>query len=244
MTDWRCPDCSWVNRDFADVCLSCGQDRPLGAETVAAAPLPEPSTWDVPAPAPTSMPGQTASMTMQFAPMPTQMAPNPATQAGATIVRPAEPFGFAGLPLGILGAVVAAILASAIWYAVVAFTQFQIGYVAVAVGWLVGTGAVLGARGRGSMWLAGVSIVVTVLALGVSEYLIAYHWTTADLGVSFSLLQPPDVVLDVILAVLQDDPLTLVFWAFAVGAAAVIPLRAMAPVPSSQSPIRDFSAGT
>src|SRR5687768_29010 len=157
MTDWRCPDCSWVNRDFADVCLSCGQDRPLGAETVEASPMADAAGWASVKPTPT----QLAPMPTQMAPMPTQMAPYPGSQTEAAILRPAEPFGVAGLPMGIVGAVVAAILASAIWYAVVALTSFQISYVAAAVGWLVGTGAVFAARGRGSVWLAGVSVVVT-----------------------------------------------------------------------------------
>ncbi len=213
MADWRCPQCSWVNRDFADACLSCGQERPLGAETVAAAPLPDPGRWDLQAPFAT--------------PMPTQMDPSPANETANVMAPPAEPYGITGLSTGIVGALIAAVLASAIWYAIVALSSFQIGYVAAAVGWLVGTGAVIGARGRGSIWLSAASVIITVLALGISEYLIAYHWATRDLGITFSLLQPPDVMLDIVLAVLQEDPATLLFWAFAVALAAYVPFKAI-----------------
>lgn len=30
MADWTCSDCNWVNRDFAERCLSCGQARQSG----------------------------------------------------------------------------------------------------------------------------------------------------------------------------------------------------------------------
>ena len=210
MTDWKCPQCKWVNRDFADICLSCGQDRPLGAEIVAAAPPPEPTTWDLQGPVATPMPTMANSSIAE-------------AERAAT---PGEPFGVTGFPTGVIGAVVAGVIASALWYAIVAFTSIQIGFVAIAVGWLVGTGAVLGARGRGSIWLSGVSVAVTVLALGVSEYLISYHWVTRDLGMSFSVLQPPDVILEIVIAVLQEDPLTLVFWGFAIVASALIPFKA------------------
>ena len=31
MTDWKCTNCGWVNRDFATLCVSCGQPRPEGS---------------------------------------------------------------------------------------------------------------------------------------------------------------------------------------------------------------------
>jgi hypothetical protein len=147
----------------------------------------------------------------------------------------ATPFGVIGLARGVVGAFAGAVIGSVIWYAIVAFSSFEIGYVAAAVGWLVGTGAVMGARGRGSIWLAGVSVIVTVLALGVSEYLIAYHWVTRDLGIQFDLVQAPNFLFDVVFGSLVADPLTLVFWAFAVVVAGYIPLKAMRPVPSDPS---------
>jgi len=217
MADWRCSDCGWQNREFSDLCVSCGLPRPAGAgqsDATSQSPLLPPLGV---APAPQPRPAEIDAL---------PMAPNVVQAQG-------QPFGILGLSRGIVFALAAAIVASAIWYAVVVFSSLQIGFVASAVGWLVGTAAVAGARGRGSVWLAGVSVVLTVLALGVSEYLIAYHVTTRDLGFSFSLVQAPDVILEVVLGVLQDDPVTLAFWAFAVAFAGYIPLRAIKPAASA-----------
>lgn len=213
MADWRCPNCGWQNREFSDLCVSCGLPRPTGADT-----------------------SDSTSQALERPPlgMPPTLASSPG-EADALGVGPnvaeaqSQPFGILGLSRGIVFAVAGAILASAIWYAVVTFSSLQIGFVASAVGWLIGTAAVVGARGRGSVWLAGVSVLLTVMALGVSEYLIAYHMTTRDLGISFSLVQPPDVILDVVLGVLQGDPVTLAFWAFAVALAAYVPMKAIRP---------------
>lgn len=219
MADWRCPDCGWTNREFSDLCVSCGLPRPTGAGTSG--------TTDASASTLHSPPLPPIGVPPAFEPGPGETAAFPVAPTAAD--AQGEPFGNLGLSRGIVFAVAAAIVASAIWYAVVAFSSLQIGFVASAVGWLVGTAAVVGARGRGSVWLAGVSVLLTVLALGVSEYLIAYHMTTRDLGVEFSLLQPPDVIFEIVLAVLQNDPVTLAFWAFAVALAGYIPLKAIRP---------------
>jgi hypothetical protein len=229
MADWSCPQCRWVNREFAEACLSCGTKRPGDAERAAATRAPDAGTWELQGP-----PAMPRSLPMT---MPMTGEASIAVQAPT---RAGEPFGILGLPGGIIGAVVAAVIGSAVWYAVVAFSSLQIGFVAAAVGWLVGTGAVLGARGRGSVWLSAVSVVVTVLALGISEYLIAYHVVTRDLGIDFNLLQPPDVIADIVIGILQDDPVTLVFWAFAIAAAAYIPFKAISAAARSQPPVPDY----
>jgi hypothetical protein len=132
-----------------------------------------------------------------------------------------------GLGRGILLAAVAAVIASAIWYAVVALSEYQIAFVAVAVGWVIGTAAVRGAGGRGSIPLAAVSAFLTLAALFVSEYLINYHYISQILG-PLELIQPPDIVFAIVVESLSADPTTLVFWALALGAAVWIPFKAIA----------------
>jgi hypothetical protein len=133
---------------------------------------------------------------------------------------------------------VAAVLATAIWYAVVVFTHFQVGIVAIAVGFLVGQGVVLGARGRSSIALVVASVVLTLAALVASEYLIVAHFVGQDLDVQLDMAQPPDVILGVVYESVVADPLTLAFWAIALFQAVAIPWRAMSapaarPVPAT-----------
>jgi hypothetical protein len=191
----------------------------------AVAGQPERRSWDLaPTPPTHSTPGSPELVTAEPLPnLPGQ--------------PPVAPFTTRGLVGGLAVAVVAAVLATAIWYAVVAFSSYQIGFVAVAVGWVIGTGAVLGARGRGSIWLSAISVLLTIISLGVSEYLIAYHFVTEEIGFDVGLIQPVDVMLSIILEVIVADPLTLVFWGFAVVAAAYVPFKQIRPEAEPSWPV-------
>jgi hypothetical protein len=130
---------------------------------------------------------------------------------------------------GLVGAAVGAVAASVLWYGVVAVTSMQIGLVAIVVGFVVGKAAVFGAGGRGSIPLVAVSAVFTLAALVVSEYLIVYHFIAQEFGTEglISVVQPVDFVVGVALESVQADPLTLLFWAFALFQAVAIPWAAM-----------------
>ena len=148
---------------------------------------------------------------------------------GAPPAHPAEPAGAMDLVGGLVGGAVAAVLATAVWYGVVAATQFQVGLVAVAVGWLVGQGVAYGAQRRFSIGLIPISVVLTVLALAISEYLIIVHFVSQEFGEAIPLIQPPDLIVEVITTSITSDPLTLVFWAIALFQAFVIPARLPRP---------------
>jgi len=200
--DWRCPRCTAENRADATSCYFCGADRP---ESAAPAP-----GGDI-----------------------TADALAGADVYGAPGAQPMSlPIGPGGLVGGVVVSLIAAALATAGWYLVVALSNYQIAFVAVAVGWLVGTGVVLGARGRLLWPLIGVAAAFTLISLAVSEYLIVYHFLTEyargelGLGNVLELIQPPDVMLEFVVASLEDDPLTLLFWAVAMVVAVVIPYRA------------------
>ena len=152
------------------------------------------------------------------------MAPMPASHAPETAWFRTDGFG-----RGLAFALIAAVLATAIWYAVVVVTSYQVGLVAALVGWLIGTGAVLGARRRGSLWLILASVGLTLVALSVSEYLIAYHIATSVLGLEFELIQDPFLIITLVVEIVASDPTSLVFWAFALGAAAWVPFKAINP---------------
>ena len=222
MNDWVCGNCKSINRGAANACYSCGGAR----ETVAAsAPI-------IP------MPGQTATVSSGdggvgvaalASPFDAAIAADGAAMTAAAATAPREPAGTTDIVGGFVGGLVAAALATAVWYGVVAATQYQIGLVAIAVGFIVGYGVLLGANRRGSVVLVPISVILTLLALVISEYLIVAHFVSQALaaeGQTINLVQPPDVVISVVIDSLQSDPLTLAFWAIALFQAFAIPSRA------------------
>ena len=221
VNDWVCGNCKSINRGAANACYSCG-----GAREVVAASAPV-----VP------MPGQPAALASgdggvgvaAFAsPLDAAMVSGGAAAAPAAEVAPKQPAGTTDIVGGFVGGLLAAVLATAVWYGVVAVTQYQIGL--VAVGFIVGYGVVLGASRRGSVVLVAVSVILTALALVISEYLIVAHFVGQELaaeGVTIELLQPPDFIVSVVMDSLQADPLTLAFWAIALFQAFAIPSRAI-----------------
>jgi hypothetical protein len=209
MSDWTCSDCRWVNRDHSTVCLSCGAGREEPGRGGVVAGRSEPDT---------------------------RFTPALATTGGGTVARPAnsaQPGGWAALLFrggfagGLAAGVIAAVLASAVWYAVVAFSDYQIGFVAILVGWLIGTAVVIGSRRRISLPLIAASGLLTLAALAVSEYLIVYHLVTQDLAIELELILPPEAIAEIVAESLSLEPMTLLFWVFALGAAVSIPFRVM-----------------
>ncbi|HSL75584.1 MAG TPA: hypothetical protein VK867_01475 [Candidatus Limnocylindrales bacterium] len=223
MSEWVCGNCKSINRGSAGSCYSCG-----GSRATVAAPDPtlvQPShIGDGPGFAALSTAGVGASAAVASAPA---MVPGFGDAVAVPAAPPAQPASMSDVLGGVLAGVVAAILATAIWYGVVAATHFQVGIVAIAVGFIVGQGVVFGARRHTSIVLVAVSVVLTLIALAVSEYLIVAHFVSQELGFAVDLVQPPDVFFGVISDSLGADPLTLVFWAIALFQAFVIPWRSI-----------------
>jgi hypothetical protein len=140
-----------------------------------------------------------------------------------------------GLARGLAYGAAAAVLAALIWYGVVVVTDSEFGIVAALLGWVVGTAAVIGSGRRGSMWLVGGSVLLTLAALVIAEYLIFYHIATQVLG-PFDLLQSPFDIIGIVIDLLTSDPISLLFWAFALYTAASVPYKAIRgePKPTTQ----------
>lgn len=228
MSDWVCGNCKSINRASAGACYSCGGSRAV----VAAVPPPLGNSMAAPSPTLAAADGGigvAALSTPLSAPL------DPAALADGKVeappqAAPRQPATAANVVGGFLGGLVAAVLATAVWYGVVATTEYQIGLVAIAVGFLVGYGVVLGSNRRGSVVLVPISVILTLLALVASEYLIVAHFVGqgfAAEGVTIEVLQPPDFIISVVTDSLQADPLTLAFWAIALFQAFAIPSRAM-----------------
>jgi hypothetical protein len=244
MADWKCPDCGWVNREFSERCLSCGHARDAAMEPVEPGTRPaDPGSWGTPWTAPSAQqavdhaPATARSWDVQSTPAP----PPDFIRAEAVPDLPPDPplswFSTKGLGGGALVAAGAALITTVIWYLVVAVSSYQIGFIATLVGWVIGTGAVIGARGRGSLWLSGIAAVLTIVSLGVSEYLINYHIATEMVGVQLDLLQPIDFMFSIVVESITADPVTLLFWAFAIGAAAYVPFKAIKPAVEPSAPV-------
>jgi hypothetical protein len=94
-----------------------------------------------------------------------------------------------------LGAAAAAALAAAIaggiaWALIVRSTDYEVGLVAWAIGWVAGTAAVAGGRGARGMPLQIAAVVAALLGILLGKYL-SYAWTLQDAaeeqGVSLGL---------------------------------------------------------
>jgi hypothetical protein len=214
VNDWVCLNCKSINKPSAASCYRCG-----GAREVVAASESNP-LGAVP-----SGGGAAAAGAMSMAGVgPVLIGDAPPAGRPAPSV-PATGSDLAG---GLLAGIVAAVVASALWYGVVVVTNYQVGIVAIAVGFIVGQGVVLGARRRGNVALVAISVVLTFLALAISEYLVVMHFFEQEFlvpGESLDRIQPIGLVVEIITESLKSDPLTLLFWGIALFQAFVIPAR-------------------
>lgn len=82
------------------------------------------------------------------------------------------------LPLGrgVMGGVVAAVVGAIIWYFFTTITGMQFGYVAIGLGWLIGTAVVWGAGKRRGQKLQLTSALCTLASILVAEYFIFSHF--------------------------------------------------------------------
>ena len=258
MADWVCGRCKSLNRERAVTCYSCGGARgaiPLQPNRLAqfgqGQPSLDPATDSQDATAVTAGAGVGVGVGAGAA----SMAGGPAMSAaeltgdGAGVgamalpanavpaTAPAPPAGPENLLGGLVGGAIGAVLATALWYGVVAITGWQVGLVAIAVGFIVGQAVVFGASGRGSVLLVPISVGLTFAALVTSEYLIANHFfqqaateVAADMGVSVAEvlgLVPSMNPVELVRLSIESEPITLLFWAIAGYEAFIIPMRAL-----------------
>jgi hypothetical protein len=125
---------------------------------------------------------------------------------------------FLGLIFGFLGAIA--------WFLILVTTSWEIGFVAIGLGYLVGLGVARGAgrkRGRKLQWLA---VLATVVVMLFTEYLIGRHAVSRILVEQgyppMPLLVPAPLVLAVLVTMLSDLA-TLALWGFAFLAAWSVP---------------------
>lgn len=86
-----------------------------------------------------------------------QLAQHAETPRGWSVLAKAGLFGF-----------VAAILGAIVYYAVIAITNFEIGIVAIAIGYMVGYGIRTATQGRGGRRFQVIALVLTYWAVGLA----------------------------------------------------------------------------
>ncbi len=80
------------------------------------------------------------------------------------------------IPLALVFGLGAAVVAGFIWYFLVTLTGWQVGIVAILMGWLVGQGIVWGAGHKRGAPLQWISVLLTIVAILFSEYMIFNHF--------------------------------------------------------------------
>ena len=131
--------------------------------------------------------------------------------------------------LALLAGLSAAVVGIMIWYGLVVITNYHLGFVAVAIGWLVGIAVVLGAGRKRGPGLQALSVAITLVALVISQWLIVRYFAVQGLTeqgfTGIALFLPLGTMLDLVITSISEDLLTLVFWAIALWAAFATPAR-------------------
>jgi len=131
--------------------------------------------------------------------------------------------------INVFGAVifgfVAAVVSAIIWYAIVAITNYEVGIVAIAVGWLVAQAVILGAGRKRGPIVQIISVIAILFAMGLGEYLIIRHFINKSAVGNLPLFLPIKLVVKILFEVIKEDPLILIFWIIALIEGLVIPAR-------------------
>jgi hypothetical protein len=107
-----------------------------------------------------------------------------------------------------------------LWFGITILSGWQIGLVAVGVGYLVGLGTVIGSGNKTGIRLQLLSATVSLITIIMGEYFIANHYVHQalnELGITnISYFINPVWVFESLFEVLKEDPITLLFWGIAV----------------------------
>lgn len=162
------------------------------------------------------------------------------TPAGDVVSEPAAERTF-NVALGMAAGVATAVIVGAVWYLVVTASNFQIGILAVAVGFSVGF-AMRYAAGRGeSRSLQAVALLLTFVTMVFAEFFIArtfygeYLVSQGD-SAPLQLLVSPAVMFELVGASIAADPLTLLFWVIALTGAFRTTRSVDEPAPATSVP--------
>ena len=125
------------------------------------------------------------------------------------------------LPKALLGGFVAAVLGCIAWFGIEVITGFQIGYVAVGLGYLIIRGILYGSGNRRNSQLQIIGVILALLAIVAANYFIGVHDLISYAGQHYPNA-PQDRVLTVSLSAAATnffqyaiDPIGLFIWGIA-----------------------------
>ncbi|MCU0485588.1 MAG: hypothetical protein MUC85_05695 [Anaerolineales bacterium] len=120
------------------------------------------------------------------------------------------------LALGILGGCIGGALGAAIWAAVTYFTEYQIGYLAIGVGFLVGFG--VGKLGKGIDKIFGVAgAVISLVSVVMGNFLASLGFLAKAMEISYlNVLLNFDYSMTLELMKVAFDVMDLLFYALAI----------------------------
>jgi hypothetical protein len=123
----------------------------------------------------------------------------------------------------------ASIISIFVWSLLTLLTNYQLGIIAVGVGWIIARAVVLGAGNKRGKILQVMSIGLTLITMAISQDLVRHYYV--DLVVSaqgingIPLLLPLPDMFSIVVDSLAEDPVTVLFWAIAIFEAFKIPAR-------------------
>ena len=119
-------------------------------------------------------------------PVPAFGPPSVGGQPPWTVTAPGPVRRFDRLPqgnemLGVIYGLVAAAVSGVVWYLVVSVTNFQVVYLAIAMGWIVGKSVAFGS-GRSRVLNASFAVIIALVGMFASYYFIDRHALIRGLG--------------------------------------------------------------
>jgi cation transport ATPase len=131
--------------------------------------------------------------------------------------------------INVLGAVffgiIAAVISALLWYAVVVITDYQLGIVAIVVGWIVAQAVIYGAGKKRGPVVQLISVVAIIFAMALGQYLIIRHFLIKAGFDNLPLLMNLKLVYTFLVEVIKEDPLVLLFWLIAAIEGIVLPAK-------------------
>lgn len=132
----------------------------------------------------------------------------------------------------LVSSIIAGILGGLAWYWITVITNLQVGYLAIALGWLIAFATCKGAGNKKGKLLQVIAVLVTLVTLLFSDFMISLHYVGDSLGDTMSSIDAFKYFLEkgfhpilIFIVVLKNtiSPIGLVIWGVGLYTAYVIP---------------------